>query len=109
MEEGVRLAYRTEILILHLLELSVSIASTQLHIAQDNLEHGVVNGLSEVHVKLIHSSLERTGRKTERHKICYNQLQDNSHSFKQNIRFSPCPLEKDVLENDTQRLPKVSV
>lgn len=43
-------SYRAEILVLHLLELSISIASAQLHVSQNHLEDGVVDGLGEVHV-----------------------------------------------------------
>lgn len=52
-------SYRAEILVLHLLELSISIACAQLHVSQNNLEDGVVDGLGEVHVQLVHSSLQR--------------------------------------------------
>lgn len=51
--------YRAQVLILHLLELGVRVASTQLNIPQDDLEHCVVDSLGEVHVQLIHSSLKR--------------------------------------------------
>lgn len=53
-------SYRAEILVLHLLELSISIAGAQLHVSQNHLEDGVVDGLGEVHVELIHSSLQRS-------------------------------------------------
>lgn len=52
-------SYRAQILILHLLEFGVCVASTQLHISQHHLEHSVVNGLGKVHVKLVHSRLKR--------------------------------------------------
>lgn len=50
-------AHRTEIFVLQLLEFCICVSRTQLHIAEHNLEHGVVNGLSEVHMKLVHCSL----------------------------------------------------
>lgn len=59
-------SYRAQILILHLLELGVSVASAQLHISQNHLEHGVVNGLREMHVKLIHRRLRRKERDRKR-------------------------------------------
>lgn len=52
-------SYRAQILVLHLLEFCVSVASTQLHISQHHLEHSVVNSLGEVHVELIHRRLKR--------------------------------------------------
>lgn len=58
-------AYRTEIFILQLLEFRVCVFSTQLHIAKHDLKHSVVNGLSEVHMELIHCSLGK-----EKHKQC---------------------------------------
>lgn len=51
--------YRTKILVLHLLELGIGIAGAQFHVPQNHLEHGVVDGLGEVHVQLVHSSLRR--------------------------------------------------
>lgn len=51
-------SYRAKILVLHLLELSISVASAQFHISQNHLEYGVVDGLGEVHVQLVHSSLQ---------------------------------------------------
>lgn len=50
--------YRAQVLVLHLLELGISIASTQLNISQHHLEHCVVDGLCEVHMQLVHGSLQ---------------------------------------------------
>lgn len=51
-------SYRAKILVLHLLELSISVAGAQFHISQNHLEYSVVDGLGEVHVQLVHSSLQ---------------------------------------------------
>lgn len=51
--------YRAQVLVLHFLELGISVAGTQLHISQHHLEHSVVDGLGEVHVQLVHSGLQR--------------------------------------------------
>lgn len=51
--------YRAEVSVLHLLELGVGVASAQLHVAQHHLEDGVVDGLGEVHVELVHRRLQR--------------------------------------------------
>lgn len=52
-------AYRAKVLVLHLLELGVGVAGAQLYISQHHLEDSVVDGLSEVHVQLIHGRLGR--------------------------------------------------
>lgn len=54
--------YRAQVFVLHLLELGIGVAGTQLHISQHHLEHCVVDGLGEVHVQLVHSSLQREKR-----------------------------------------------
>lgn len=54
--------HRAQVLVLHLLELGISVAGTQLHISQHHLEHRVVDGLGEVHVQLVHGSLQREER-----------------------------------------------
>lgn len=53
-----RASYRAKILVLHLLELSISVAGAQFHVSQNHLEDSVVDGLGEVHVQLVHSSLQ---------------------------------------------------
>lgn len=51
--------YRAQVLVLHLLKLGVGVAGTELHVPQHHLEHGVVDGLGEVHVQLVHGGLQR--------------------------------------------------
>ncbi len=52
-------AYRAKVLVLHLLKLGVGVACAQLYVSQHHLEDSVVDGLSEVHVQLIHGRLGR--------------------------------------------------
>lgn len=55
-------SHRAKILVLHLLELGVGVAGAQFHVPQNHLEHGVVDGLGEVHVQLVHRRLQTWNR-----------------------------------------------
>lgn len=59
--------HRAQVFVLHLLELCVSVPRTQLHISQHHLENSVVYGLGEVHVQLIHCSLQRKPTESPRY------------------------------------------
>lgn len=83
-------SYRAQILVLHLLEFGVSVASTQLHISQNHLEHSVVNSLGEVHVKLIHRCLKREKGKQKKRIIRITWLRPSAASHPQHENAGGC-------------------
>lgn len=71
-------AYRAKVLVLHLLELGVGVAGAQLYVSQHHLEDSVVDGLSEVHVQLIHG---RLGRKKKNRVMMGHLCEELDRSF----------------------------